>query len=127
MDKPISQDSFGARVVSYIKKIPRGKVATYGQIAALAGSPRSAIVVGQILHHSTESLKLPWQRVISSRGYVSTTCLEHPAQLQAALLEADGVEVTESKGLFIVNLDQYLWQFQDKANVILKSNGSNKR
>jgi methylated-DNA-protein-cysteine methyltransferase-like protein len=95
--------------VSKIRAIPKGRVATYGQIAALAGSPRSAIAVGQILHNQTERYDLPWQRVINSRGEISTTCLEHPAQLQAALLRQDGVLVTERGGVFYIDLIKYRW------------------
>jgi methylated-DNA-protein-cysteine methyltransferase related protein len=102
--------SFGQRVIGQIKKIPRGKVATYGQIAALAGSPRAAIVVGSILHHQSERYDLPWQRVISSRGIISTTCLEHPPQLQASLLSSEGVTVKEADQTFLVDLSFYGWR-----------------
>ncbi|QQG49625.1 MAG: MGMT family protein [Candidatus Berkelbacteria bacterium] len=101
---------FASKVVKIIKSIPRGKVATYGQVAALAGTPRAAIVVGQILHHQTEVYNLPWQRVINSKGMISTTCLEHPPAMQAGLLQEDGVTVSEQNGQFWVDLKKYGWQ-----------------
>lgn len=103
-------ETFAERVITLIKQIPAGQVATYGQIAGLAGSPRAAISVGQILHRQTELAGLPWQRVINSQGYISTTCLEHPAELQAGLLENEGIEIGQRRGLFTVDLSQYLWQ-----------------
>lgn len=102
--------SFKEQVITTIKSVPRGKVATYGQIAGLCGSPRAAITVGQILHRSTEAENLPWQRVINGQGRISVTCLEHPAQLQAALLKADGVEVVAKGDSLLVNLEKYLWR-----------------
>lgn len=101
---------FARKVVEIIKSIPKGKVATYGQVAALAGSPRSAIVVGQILHHQTGTFDLPWQRVINSKGMISTTCLEHPPAMQAGLLREDGVDVSEEGDQFWVDLKKYGWQ-----------------
>lgn len=110
MEPQSNSNSFTHRVIAYIRQVPRGRVATYGQIAGLAGSPRSAIAVGQILHRQTEKYNLPWQRVINSKGQISTTCLEHPAGLQASLLVNDGVEVLEKDQQFFVNLHTYLWR-----------------
>ena len=59
------------RIVKVIRKIPKGKVATYGQIADLAGNPRAARQVVRILHTLSENEKLPWYRVINSRGTIS--------------------------------------------------------
>ncbi|MBK7143052.1 MAG: MGMT family protein [bacterium] len=54
-----------------IRKIPRGKVATYGQVAAMAGNPRDPRSVGWVLHGCSESEKLPWFRVINREGKIS--------------------------------------------------------
>lgn len=105
--------SFSERVIHFVRQIPKGKVASYGQIAALAGSPRSAITVGQILHNQSEKYHLPWQRVINSRGYISTTCLEHPAEMQASLLEAEGVKVKKHDGLYWIDLKNCQWQKEE--------------
>lgn len=97
---------FKNQVIQIIKQIPRGKVTTYGTVAALAGFPRGARLVGGILHGFTEPEDLPWQRVINREGYISTKCLEHPKQAQKALLEGEGVEVSDE---FIVDLEKYGW------------------
>jgi methylated-DNA-protein-cysteine methyltransferase-like protein len=62
---------FTCEVKAAIRRIPRGRVATYGQIAALAGRERAARGVAWILHSSSEAAGLPWHRVISGRGAIS--------------------------------------------------------
>ena len=62
---------FEERVKNVIKAIPRGKVATYAQVAALAGNHRAARQVVRVLHSSSEKERLPWHRVINSRGGIS--------------------------------------------------------
>ena len=82
--------TFSSQIISLIKRIPRGKVASYGQIAALAGNPRGARAVIWLLHSSSGKEKLPWHRVINSRGTISL----QPGQgyeEQRALLESEGV------------------------------------
>jgi len=92
-----------AAVLKWVAQIPKGKVATYGQIAALSGHPRAARQVGRILKGSGESL--PWQRVLNAQGRIST---EHQSgELQIRLLEAEGI-VFHSDGS--CNLRSYLWQ-----------------
>lgn len=98
--------TFKDRVIQVVQQIPYGKVTTYGTIATLAGLSRGARLVGGILHFSSETLDLPWQRIINRQGYISTKCLEHPKALQKALLEQEGIEVSAD---FIVNLEKYGW------------------
>jgi len=62
---------FTRRVCEVIRSIPRGKVAFYGQVAALAGDARQARQVAWILHSSSEKESLPWHRVVSARGKIS--------------------------------------------------------
>ncbi len=83
--------TYHQRCIEIIRNIPRGKVATYGQIAALAGNPRGARQVSRILHSSSEKEGLPWHRVINSKGGIS---LERGRgyELQKTLLEQEGVE-----------------------------------
>lgn len=100
------QMTFKERVIQVILKVPKGKVTTYGTVARIAGLPRGGRLVGGILHHCTEELDLPWQRIINREGYISTRCLEHPKQAQKALLMQEGVEVSDD---FIVNLEKYGW------------------
>lgn len=98
-------DSFHKRVIALIKKIPKGKVATYGQIAALAGSPRAARQVVRVLHSSSEKERLPWHRVVNAKGCIS---LPHGAgfEEQQARLEAEAV-VLDRHGT--IDLDTFLW------------------
>ncbi|MDO8577018.1 MAG: MGMT family protein [Candidatus Daviesbacteria bacterium] len=96
--------NFKDRVTAIVKKIPYGLVSTYGTVATLAGIPRGARLVGGILHYQGE--KLPWHRVVNRHGFISTKCLDHPKQLQKALLEQEGIEVTID---FMVNLEKYGW------------------
>ena len=83
--------SFFQRVYRVVRLIPHGKVATYGQIAALLGHPRAARTVGWAMHALPEGSDVPWHRVINAQGRVSTSCQEHDANLQRERLEAEGV------------------------------------
>jgi methylated-DNA-protein-cysteine methyltransferase-like protein len=96
---------FTRKVRVIIRKIPRGKVATYGQIAACAGNPRAARQVVRILHSSSRKDKLPWHRVINSKGGISLKP-GNGYELQKSLLEKEGVIF----GLHdFVDLDRFLW------------------
>jgi len=68
-------DSFASRAKELIKQIPKGKVSTYGLIAALAGSPRAARQVVRVLHSSSRKDNLPWHRVVNSKGQITIFCL----------------------------------------------------
>jgi methylated-DNA-protein-cysteine methyltransferase-like protein len=86
MPAPLSQ-----KIIKTIKKIPKGKVATYGQIAAMSGNPQAARQVVRILNIYSEKEKLPWYRVINSQGKISLK----PGsgyELQKALLEDEGIK-----------------------------------
>lgn len=98
--------NFKDRVIEIVKQIPYGRVTTYGTISTLAGLPRGARLVGGILHFNSEKEPLPWQRIINRHGFISTKCLEHPAPLQKALLEGEGIEVSPE---FMVDLKRYGW------------------
>ena len=99
-----------AQVWAMVKRIPRGKVATYGQIAALAGMPRHARQAGYALAATPANIKIPWHRVINAQGRVSLR-LKHwesgNDDLQRILLEAEGV-IFDSTGR--VDLKRFRWQ-----------------
>jgi methylated-DNA-protein-cysteine methyltransferase-like protein len=101
--------TFEQKVVKIIKRIPHGKVMSYGQVAACVGSPRAAIIVGQILKHKTAVYDLPWQRVINSKGIISIVNMEFPEELQAKLLEDEGIPVERRNDHYWVNLQKYNW------------------
>jgi methylated-DNA-protein-cysteine methyltransferase-like protein len=96
---------FNARVIELVRSVPRGRVATYGQIARMAGHARGARLVSYILHALSEKHGLPWHRIVNRRGGIS---LEpgYGYELQRALLEQEGVAF-DAAGL--INLGTYGW------------------
>ena len=88
------QPNFFDRVYLVVKLIPHGKVASYGQIAALLGHPQAARTVGWALNalSGTQADEVPWQRVINSAGRISISRADLSADIQRAILEEEGVE-----------------------------------
>lgn len=91
------------RIYEAVQKIPRGKVATYGQVAAMAGNPKMSRAVGNALHKNPDPEGTPCYRVVNSRGELSGEFAFGGAGAQAKLLEADGIEVVDGK----VDLERY--------------------
>ncbi|MEQ9365245.1 MAG: methylated-DNA--[protein]-cysteine S-methyltransferase [Leptospirales bacterium] len=83
-----------ANIVAAISRIPEGKVATYAQIAELAGNSRAARTVSYVLHSSSRKLNLPWHRVINSRGAISLP-RGGGYERQKKLLRGEGVKFDE--------------------------------
>jgi methylated-DNA-protein-cysteine methyltransferase related protein len=94
---------FTAKVIEIIQKIPEGKVMTYGQIARLAGSPRSARQVVRILHSTSRKYQLPWHRVINGKGEIAIK-EEAAYHEQIFNLQIEGVEVSPSG---TIDLEKY--------------------
>lgn len=82
---------FTEKAVIIIKNIPEGRVMTYGQIAKLAGSSRGARQVVRILHSMSKKHRLPWHRVVNSKGEIGLKDDEHYS-IQRLSLESEGVE-----------------------------------
>lgn len=101
----MSRHTFTEEVIETIRDIPFGKVATYGGIAALAGSPRAARQVVRVLHSCSETEELPWWRVINREGCIALKA-GFGYEEQEELLRAEGIEVDESGQ---VDLNRYLW------------------
>lgn len=95
---------FTEDVIEIISAIPPGKVATYGQIAKIAGSPRGARQVVRILHTMTRKYNLPWHRVINGKGIISINDPEH-ADLQKLKLQQEKIEISDLK----IDLDKFGW------------------
>ncbi len=93
------------RIYEVVKKIPFGKVATYGQIAMLAGNPRWARVVGYALHVNPDPENIRCYRVVNRFGELSEAFAFGGINEQAELLKAEGVEVVDNR----VNLEKFLW------------------
>ena len=83
------------RLYTALANIPAAKVVTYGQLAELAGMPRRARWVGQVLKNLPKDTTLPWFKVINSQGKISFPPGSEAAELQAERLRDDGVEVSE--------------------------------
>lgn len=98
---------FTAKVIKMIRSIPEGKVATYGQIAKLAGKPQGSRGVAWILHSCSTAYKLPWHRVINSKGQISFEEGTHNFRQQKRRLEKEGVEFQAAGKL---SLKIYQWK-----------------
>ncbi|GAK40553.1 MGMT family protein [Paenibacillus urinalis] len=83
---------FTAEVIRVIQSIPEGKVMTYGQVAALAGSPRAARQVVRVLHSMSEKHALPWHRVVNKFGEIAIP-EDEQRLIQEMKLEDEGVEL----------------------------------
>ncbi len=94
-------------IYATIRRIPHGKVATYGQIAALSGLPRRARMVGKALRETPDGLEIPWQRVINAAGRVSSRGgLGVEEGYQRHLLEEEGVVFSASGR---IDLERFGW------------------
>lgn len=96
-------DSPTKRIYEAVKKIPKGHVATYGQIAEMAGNPRMSRAVGNALHKNPDPLHIPCFRVVNSKGELAGAFAFGGGKAQEELLRADGVEVVDGK----VDLEKY--------------------
>ncbi len=100
-------DSPTKRIYEAVKKIPRGCVATYGQVAEMAGDKKMARAVGNALHKNPDPSGVPCYRVVNSKGELAGEFAFGGAGAQAALLEKDGIEVIDGK----VDLKKYGMRF----------------
>jgi len=94
---------FADLVCQYVAQIPRGRVMTYGQLAALAGSPRAARVVGGVAHFGPE--ELPWHRVVNKQGGLAAGYYGGWSG-QAERLREEGVKVSDE---YRVDIEKLLW------------------
>ncbi len=94
------------QILDVLSAIPKGKVTSYGRVAAMAGNPRGARQVSRILHSMSRQYGLPWHRVVNARGRISLPRGDG-FELQKALLEDDGIAVS---GQGYIDLSQYLWE-----------------
>ena len=99
--------SYYDRVYDIEKRIPSGKVATYGQIAAMTGSPRASRAVGYALHFNPDPQNIPCFRVVNREGRCAPAFAFGGPDAQASLLRADNIEVSEDG---YVDLAKYLWK-----------------
>lgn len=93
------------RIYAVIRRIPAGRVATYGQVAALAGMRGQARLVGYALAALDVDSCVPWHRVVNARGAISLPAAGHPAMIQRARLRAEGIEFRNGR----LSLERYQW------------------
>ena len=98
--------SAARRIYDAVKKIPKGKVATYGQVATLAGNPKMSRAVGNALHKNPDPAGIPCYRVVNAKGELSGEFAFGGPGAQQKMLEADGIEVVDGK----VDLKKYGWR-----------------
>ncbi|HEY3486572.1 MAG TPA: MGMT family protein [Gammaproteobacteria bacterium] len=95
-----------ASILKTIRRIPTGQVATYGQIASLAGYPRGARLVGMVLQRTPPTMRIPWHRVINARGALSFPQNSEHYRLQRSKLEREGIVFKGER----IELARYQWQ-----------------
>jgi methylated-DNA-protein-cysteine methyltransferase-like protein len=93
-------------IYAVVRRIPRGRVATYGQVAVLAGRPGAARQAGYALHALPAATAVPWHRVVNAQGAVSVRSESGDALRQRLLLEREGVRF-DARGR--VSLARYRW------------------
>lgn len=104
-NEPVNEQKYRERVYEIVRKIPNGKVMTYGQLAAMLGTGYTPRTIGYVMH-AADTETVPWQRVINSQGACSTGKMLLPVNLQQKMLEDEGVKFNE-KGR--CDLDVYRW------------------
>lgn len=107
-DKPPVQ-SDAQRILAAVKRIPKGRVSTYGNVADVAGLPRRARLVGTVLRQTPATKKLPWFRVINAAGRISFPADSDAYERQRAHLEAEGLSLIRGR----VDLKRYGWPSRD--------------
>lgn len=100
----MGEPGFPTRVYQMVRRIPYGRIASYGDIAALVGAPRSARGVGRALNLLPQGSDVPWWRVVNARGSVSTP--GYGGALQRMLLEQEGVVFSGGR----IDFRTYRWQ-----------------
>lgn len=108
--KAPSPDPMRASIVAAVKRIPRGRVCTYGGVADLAGLPRRARLVGTVLRQAPDTLRLPWFRVINSSGRISFPEGSEAYAQQRRKLEAEGIVFVGGR----IDLRRYGWPSRDQ-------------
>jgi methylated-DNA-protein-cysteine methyltransferase related protein len=108
----IEISAFTKRVLQNIAKIPKGKVATYKQIAMLSGKPQGSRGVAWILHSCSTTYKLPWHRVLNSQGRISFDKNSYNFRQQKRKLEAEGVVLTPEGQLDLI---KFKWKKRPTA------------
>lgn len=103
----MKDQGFFGRVYEIVSQIPKGRVVTYGQVAAKIGSSRSSRAVGYALHVNPLPGVIPCHRVVNREGRLAPAFAFGGASIQKQMLEAEGIEVFERDGYFYVDLERF--------------------
>jgi methylated-DNA-protein-cysteine methyltransferase-like protein len=107
-DTPVASPSAAQRaaaILDVVRRIPRGRVTTYGAVAARAGLPRQARLVGKVLGGLEDGSTVPWQRVVAAGGRIAFPAGSDARARQISRLQADGVDAERGR----VDLTRYGW------------------
>ncbi len=104
--------AFRAAVLAVVARIPEGRLASYGQVAALAGYPRRPRQVGMVLKGLPQGTELPWHRVVNAEGYIPARGRWWGALEQAARLKAEGIPVDSEGNL---DLEAHRWDGRSRS------------
>lgn len=102
------------RIWAVVRRIPRGRVATYGQVAAEAGFATRPRLAGQALNRTPAGMKLPWHRVVNAQGRIALPAGSAGARLQRQRLEAEGIAFRGER----IDLARCRWQPRSPAPVV---------
>ena len=102
-----------AAILAVIERIPRGRVTTYGSVAARAGLPRQARLVGKLLSSLPPRSPLPWQRVVAAGGRIAFPDGSPSRKRQIRLLRSEGVDASRGR----VDLERHGWGAADGADL----------
>lgn len=94
------------RIYAVVRRIPRGRVASYGQVARLAGLPRHARLVGYAMHNLPAESRLPWHRVVTADGRIARRAIPENGRWQRELLEQEGITLVAGA----VDVEQFGWR-----------------
>lgn len=103
------ENNFRTSVINFIKKIPQGKVVSYGQVAASCGNPRASRQVGGILGALGIESGVPWWRVVNRDGLITIKNQAITKEQQKTFLEKDGVEVSSN---FVIDMKKYQFKLK---------------
>lgn len=104
----LNVSDFFSAVYGIVVKIPKGRVATYGQIAARLGNPRAARIVGEAMRRAPEYLDLPCHRVVNRAGAMAPGYAFGGSEKQRELLESEGIIFKENG---CIDMEKCFWKF----------------
>lgn len=103
------QQELAMLILAVVAQIPHGRVASYGQVARLAGLPQHARLVGRVLQQLDAQSDVPWHRVVNVKGEIRTQFVREGRNLQQVLLEEEGVIVERYR----VNMRHFAWKIEE--------------